>query len=45
MKKRKTIGVVMYTPEGNAYISEIGTGNDITSLFRPIMIKHAVDND
>jgi MoxR-like ATPase len=45
MKKRKTIGVVMYTPEGNAYISEIGTGNDITSLFRPIMVKHAVDND
>jgi MoxR-like ATPase len=45
MKKTKTIGVVMYTAEGNAYISEIGTGNDITSLFRPIMVKHAVDND
>ena len=45
MKKTKTIGVVMYTSDGNAYISELGTGNDITSLFRPIMIKHAVDND
>jgi MoxR-like ATPase len=45
MKKTKTIGVVMYTAEGNVYISELGTGNDITSLFRPIMIKHAVDND
>ena len=45
MKKTKTIGVVMYSPDGNAYISELGTGNDITSLFRPIMVKHAVDND
>ena len=45
MKKTKTIGVVMYTPENfNPYISELGTGNDITSLFRPIMVKHAVDN-
>ena len=45
MKKRKTIGVVMYTPENfNPYISELGTGNDITNLFRPIMVKHAVDN-
>jgi MoxR-like ATPase len=44
MKKTKTIGVVMYTAEGNAYISELGTGNDITNLFRPIMVKHAVDN-
>ena len=45
MKKTKTIGVVMYTAEGNAYISELGTGNDITSLFRSIMVKHAMDND
>jgi MoxR-like ATPase len=45
MKKTKTIGVVMYTPENfNPYISELGTGNDITNLFRPIMVKHAVDN-
>jgi nitric oxide reductase NorQ protein len=45
MKKTKTIGVVTYTPEHfNPIISEIGTGNDITSLFRPVMIKHAVDN-
>jgi len=45
MKKTKTIGVVMYTPEGNAYISELGTGNDITELFRPVMVKHAVDHN
>jgi len=45
MKKTKTIGVVTYTPEHfNPIISEVGTGNDITSLFRPVMIKHAVDN-
>ena len=45
MKKTKTFGVVVYTSEGNAYISELGTGNDITDMFRPIMVKHAVDND
>jgi MoxR-like ATPase len=45
MKKTKTIGVVMHTPEGNAYISELGTGNDITSLFRPVMVKHCVEHD
>ena len=45
MKKTKTMGVVTYTPEHfNPIISEVGTGNDITSLFRPVMIKHAVDN-
>lgn len=35
----------MYTSEGNAYISELGTGNDITELFRPVMVKHAVDHN
>lgn len=45
MKKNQSIGVVMYTPEGNGYISELGTGNDITRLFRPIMIKHAAEHN
>ena len=44
MKKTKSIGVVKYT-QGNPYISELGTGNDITSLFRSIMVQHAIDND
>jgi MoxR-like ATPase len=43
--KKESIGVVMYTQDGNPYISELGTGNDITSLFRSIMVKHAIDND
>ena len=43
--KNESIGVVMYTQDGNPYISELGTGNDITSLFRSIMVKHAIDND
>jgi hypothetical protein len=45
MKKTKSIGVVKYTQDGNPYISELGTGNDITSLFRSIMVQHAIDND
>ena len=43
--KKESIGVVKYTQDGNPYISELGTGNDITSLFRSIMVKHAIDND
>ena len=43
--KNESIGVVMYTQDGKPYISEMGTGNDITSLFRSIMVKHAIDND
>lgn len=43
--KNESIGVVMYTQDGKPYISELGTGNDITSLFRSIMVKHAIDND
>ena len=43
--KKESIGVVMYTQDGKPYISELGTGNDITDLFRSIMVKHAVDND
>jgi len=45
MKKTKSIGVVKYTQDGKAFISELGTGNDITSLFRSIMVQHAVDNN
>ena len=45
MKKTKSIGVVKYTQDGNAYISELVTGNDITSLFRSIMVQHAIAND
>ena len=43
--KKESIGVVKYTQDGNPYISELGTGNNITSLFRSIMVKHAIDND
>jgi hypothetical protein len=43
--KKETIGVVMYTQDGNPYISELGTGNDVTHLFRPIMVKHAIEHD
>jgi hypothetical protein len=43
--KKESIGVVMYTQDGKPYISELGTGNDITDLFRSIMVKHAIDND
>lgn len=45
MKKTKSIGVVKYTQDGKAFISEWGTGNDITDLFRSIMVKHAIEND
>lgn len=43
--KKETIGVVMYTQDGNPYISELGTGNDVTHLFRPVMVKHAIEHD
>lgn len=43
--KKESIGVVMYTQDGKPYISELGTGNDITDLFRSIMVKHAIEND
>jgi len=45
MKKTKSIGVVKYTHFGKPYISELGTDNDITDLFRAIMVKHAIEND
>ena len=44
MKNKKVIGVPTLV-NGNTQIIEFGTGKDITNLFRPIMIKHAFDND
>ena len=43
--KKERIGVVMYTPDGNAYISDVVNGDDITNMFRPIMVKHAIEHD
>jgi MoxR-like ATPase len=43
--KKERIGVVMYAPDGNAYISDVVSGDDITNLFRPIMVKHAIEHD
>ena len=43
--KKERIGVVMYAQDGNAYISDVVSGDDITNLFRPIMVKHAIDHD
>jgi MoxR-like ATPase len=45
MKKNQSIGVPMYDANGNVYVSEVGTGNDITSLFRTVMVKHAVEHN
>ena len=42
MKKR--IGIPV-TTSGVTSIIEVGTNNDITNLFRPIMIQHAVSNN
>jgi MoxR-like ATPase len=42
MKKR--IGIPV-TTSGLTSIIEVGTNNDITNLFRPIMIQHAVTNN
>jgi MoxR-like ATPase len=44
MKNKKVIGVPTLV-NGNPRIIEFGTDKDITNLFRPIMIKHAFDND
>ena len=44
MKNKKVIGVPTLV-NGEQRIIEFGTGNDISNLFRPIMIKHAFDND
>ena len=43
--KKERIGVVMYAPDGNGYISDVVSGDDITNLFRPIMVKHAILHD
>lgn len=40
----KRIGLPQ-TISGTTRIIELGTGNDITNLFRPIMIQHAVTNN
>jgi midasin (ATPase involved in ribosome maturation) len=45
MKKTKSIGIALYDANGNAYVSEVGTGNDITHLFRPVIVKHAVEHN
>ena len=42
--KNKKIGVPTIV-NGKHVIIEFGTDNDITNLFRPIMIQHALNND
>ena len=42
--KNKRIGVPTLV-NGNQVIIEFGTNNDITEMFRPIMIQHAFNND
>ena len=42
--KNKRIGVPTYV-NGKHAIIEFGTDNDITALFRPVMIQHAFNND
>jgi MoxR-like ATPase len=43
--KEQRIGVPHPNGSGTVSIIEIGTNIDITELFRPIMITHAIEND